>query len=117
MRAKTGIARLAIATQVPVIPCAQWGAQDLLAPYAKVPRIWRRTRITVKAGAPLNFAKWQGREDDPDALEEATRYVMSAITSLLEEIRGESAPLEIFDPRTSNLPRVGNYKKSKNNKD
>jgi 1-acyl-sn-glycerol-3-phosphate acyltransferase len=116
MRAKTGIARLAIITQVPVVPCAQWGAQDLLEPYGKVPRLWRRTKITVKAGEPLNFAKWRGKEEDPEALEEATRYVMAAITSLLEEIRGERAPEKIFDPRESNLPRVGNYRKSKKNK-
>ena len=116
MRAKTGIARLAITTQIPVIPCAQWGARDLLPAYGKVPKLWRRTKVTVKAGDPLEFSKWKGREDDPEALEEATRYVMSAITALLEEIRGERAPAEVFDPRTSTLPRIGNYKKSKNNK-
>ena len=116
MRAKTGIARLAISTQIPVVPCAQWGARDLLAPYGKVPKIWKRTKVTVKAGDALDFSKWVGKEDDPEALEEATRYVMAAITKLLEEIRGERAPSEIFDPRTSDLPRIGNYRKAKNNK-
>jgi hypothetical protein len=36
---------------------------------------------------------------------------MSAITKLLEEIRGEKAPVEIFDPKKSNLPRIGNFKR------
>jgi hypothetical protein len=36
---------------------------------------------------------------------------MSAITRLLEEIRGEKAPAEIFDPRKSELPRTGNFKR------
>ena len=45
------------------------------------------------------------------AVEEATAYVMSAITKLLEEIRGEKAPSEVFDPKKSALPRTGNYKK------
>ena len=116
MRAKTGIARLAIATQVPVVPCAQWGAQDLLPPYGKVPVLWRRTKVTVIAGDPLDFSRWKGREDDVAAQEEATLYVMSAITSLVEEIRHEKAPSEIFDPKASDLPRIGNYKKAKNNK-
>jgi hypothetical protein len=52
-------------------------------------------------------------EESPDALNEATEYVMSAVTRLLEEIRGESAPAEIFDPRTSDLPRTGNFQSKK----
>ncbi len=36
MVGKTGIARLALTTQAPVIPIAQWGAQDLLGQYKKV---------------------------------------------------------------------------------
>jgi hypothetical protein len=38
---------------------------------------------------------------------------MEAITKLLEEIRGEKAPAEIFDPKKSNLPRIGNFKRDK----
>ncbi len=56
-------------------------------------------------------SKWAGKAEDPVALEEATAYVMSAITKLLEQIRNEKAPAEIFDPRKSALPRTGNYKK------
>ncbi|MEY3756442.1 MAG: hypothetical protein RL356_714 [Actinomycetota bacterium] len=111
MKAKTGIARLAILTQVPVIPCAQWGAQEILPAYSKKPKLFPRTKVVVVAGAPLNFSKWYGRAEDPVALEEATAYVMSAITRLLEEIRGEKAPAEIFDPRKSELPRTGNFKR------
>lgn len=116
MRAKTGIARLAIITQVPVIPCAQFGAQEVLPRYGKLPRFWKRTKVSVWAGKPLEFSKWKGKEEDPAALKEATEYVMSALTRLLEEIRGESAPAEIFDPHNSDLPRTGNYKKAKRDK-
>jgi len=113
MRAKTGLARLAVMTKAPVIPCAQWGAQDILAPYAKVPRLWRRTRVSVVAGAALDFSPWFGKQDDHEAMVEATAYAMRALTALLEEIRGESAPAEIFDPHTSDLPRYGNFKREK----
>ena len=116
MRAKTGIARLAIITQVPVIPCAQYGAQEVLPRYGKLPRFWRRTKVSVWAGKPLEFSRWKGKEEDPQALKEATEYVMSALTRLLEHIRGESAPAEIFDPHNSELPRTGNYKKAKRDK-
>ena len=113
MKAKTGIARLAILTQVPVIPCAQWGAQKILPAYSKKPKFFPRTKVQVIAGKPLDFSKWQGRDEDPIALEEATAYVMQAVTNLLEGLRGESAPAEVFDPRKSNLPRIGNFKKDK----
>lgn len=113
MKAKTGIARLAIISKVPVIPCAQWGAQQILPAYSKKPKLFPRTKVTVVAGKPLDFSKWYGKENDPVALEEATAFVMRAITDLLEEIRGEKAPAEIFDPKKSNLPRIGNFKKEK----
>ena len=111
MRGKTGIARLAILTQVPVIPCAQWGAQEILPAYSKKLKLFPRTKVVVVAGKPLDFSKWYGRAEDPVALEEATAYVMSAITRLLERLRGEKAPAEIFDPRKSQLPRTGNFKR------
>jgi hypothetical protein len=50
--------------------------------------------------------------EDQAALVEATAYAMAGITKLLEQIRGESAPDEIFDPHNSNLPRTGNFKKN-----
>jgi len=113
MKAKTGIARLAIITKVPVIPCAQWGAQAILPAYSKKLKLFPRTKVTVVAGKPLDFSKWYGKENDPVALEEATSHVMRAITNLLEDIRSESAPAEIFDPKKSSLPRIGNFKKDK----
>ena len=113
MVAKTGIARLAIISKAPVIPIAQWGDQNLLAPYSKKVVLWRRTKIRYLAGPALDFSKWYGKEEDQAALVEATAYAMAGITKLLEEIRGESAPDEIFDPHNSNLPRTGNFKKNK----
>jgi 1-acyl-sn-glycerol-3-phosphate acyltransferase len=111
MKAKTGIARLAILTQVPVIPCAQWGAQKILPSYSKKLKLFPRTKVSVVAGNPLDFSKWYGKAEDPVALEEATAFVMSAITRLLEDLRNEKAPTEIFDPRKSQLPRTGNFKR------
>ena len=111
MKAKTGIARLAILTQVPVIPCAQWGAQKILPAYSKKLKLFPRTKVIIQAGTPLDFSRWYGKAEDPVAIEEATAYVMRAITRLLEDIRGEKAPLEVFDPKKSVLPRTGNFKK------
>jgi 1-acyl-sn-glycerol-3-phosphate acyltransferase len=111
MVAKTGLARLAVMTKAPVIPVAQWGAQEVLPAYSKKIKLFPRTKLQVKAGAPLDFSKWYGKEGDPEAMVEATAYAMAAITSILEELRGEKRPVEIFDPHNSALPRTGNFKK------
>ena len=111
MVAKTGLARLAVMTKAPVIPVAQWGAQAVLPAYSKKFKLFPRTKLQVKAGAPLDFSKWYGKEGDPVAMAEATAYAMAAITSILEELRGEKRPTEIFDPHNSALPRTGNFKK------
>jgi len=113
MVAKTGLARLAVMTKAPVIPVAQWGAQAVLPAYSKKIKLFPRTKLQVKAGTPLDFSKWYGKEGDPAAMAEATAYAMAAITSILEELRGEKRPNDIFDPHNSALPRTGNFKKSK----
>jgi 1-acyl-sn-glycerol-3-phosphate acyltransferase len=111
MVAKTGLARLAISTKTPVIPIAQWGSQIVMPTYEKKIKFFPRTPIKILVGEPLDLSPWYGRENDPDALVEATAFLMRAITVLLEELRGEKRPVEIFDPHTSNLPRTGNFKK------
>ena len=113
MVAKTGLARLALTTNTPVIPVAQWGSQVLMPTYSKKIKLFPRTRIKIVAGKPVDLSPWYGKGDDPQALIEATAQVMREITTLLEEIRGEKRPEVIFDPHTSDLPRIGNFKKKK----
>ena len=113
MVAKTGAARLAIITQLPIIPVAAWGNADVLPPYNKIPRIWRRSKIILRAGAPIDMSPWYGKQDDPVALAQATAHIMGELTTMLEDIRGEKRPAQIFDPHTSELPRTGNFKKKR----
>jgi len=113
MIAKTGLARLALSTNTPVIPIAQWGSQVLMPTYSKKLKIFPRTKITIVAGKPVDLSPWQGKADDPQALIEATAQVMLEITKLLEKIRGQKRPEVIFDPHTSELPRIGNFKKKR----
>jgi 1-acyl-sn-glycerol-3-phosphate acyltransferase len=116
MVAKTGLARLAISTQTPIVPIAQWGSQIVMPTYEKKIKLFPRTPIKILAGKPIELRPWYGKENDPEALREATAYFMRELTNLLEELRGEKRPAEIFDPHTSNLPRVGNFKKAKKEK-
>ena len=113
MVAKTGLARLAIATQTPVVPIAQWGSQIVMPTYEKKIKFFPRTPIKILVGDPLDLSPWYGKENDAEALREATAFVMRELTNLLEQLRGEKRPVEIFDPHNSTLPRTGNFKKAK----
>jgi hypothetical protein len=48
---------------------------------------------------------------------EATALIMKTLTRMLEQMRGEPAPLLPFDPHLSDLPKTGNFKKPKRAKD
>ena len=112
MRAKTGVARLALITGAPVYPCASWGPEKVLPPYSKKLHIFPRTRVSVLMGEPVDLSRWQGKHEDPIAVEAAADHIMDRITSLLEVLRNEKAPAVRFDPKKSDLPRIGNYKKA-----
>lgn len=111
MVAKTGAARLAVVSQAPVYPVAQWGTQDVIPPYSKKFRIFPRRTIRYRVGEPVDVSPWYGKEEDPVAMAEATARIMGAVTTLLEEIRGEVRPAAIFDLHNSQLPRTGNFRK------
>ncbi|AOT61237.1 MULTISPECIES: lysophospholipid acyltransferase family protein [Streptomyces] len=105
MAGKTGAARVALLTRVPVIPVAQWGANLAMPPYAKEGklRLFPRKTLTVVAGPPVDLSRFYGDEPTNEVLREATEEIMRAITALLEEIRGEQAPAEPYDHRTARL--------------
>ncbi len=98
MTAKTGVARIALATGAPVIPVAQWGAQEFLGRSGK-PRLGRRTRVHARAGEPVDLSRWHGLELTADTLRESTSAVMDGLTGVLAEIRGEQPPATRYEPR------------------
>ncbi len=108
MTGKTGAARIALAAGVEVVPIAQWGAQDILAPYAKKARLFPRKTITMKVGDPVELEDLRGRPITPALLREATDRIMDALTVQLEDIRGGRAPAVRFDPRTAGVSETGN---------
>jgi 1-acyl-sn-glycerol-3-phosphate acyltransferase len=68
-RGKTGVARLALETGVPVIPVAVVGT-DVVAPPGK--KFGTITRPVVHFGKPLDFSRYEGMEND--------RYILRSIT-------------------------------------
>jgi 1-acyl-sn-glycerol-3-phosphate acyltransferase len=108
MTGRTGAARIALASGAPVIPIAQWGPNHILAPYAKRPRLLPRKTIHVTAGPPVDLDDLRSQPLTPEVLRAATDRIMDEVTRLLEEIRGEKAPAERFDPRVVGVREIGN---------
>jgi len=111
MIGKTGAARIALETGCPVIPVGQWGAQQLLAPYAKKPDLYPRKRIQMKVGTPVDLADLAAQPRSAAATAEATDRIMAAITALVEDVRGATAPAERFDPKKAGVSEIGNPKR------
>lgn len=99
MHARPGAARMALEQNVPVIPVAQWGVQDLLDPRTKKFRPIPPKKITIVAGPPVDLDEFRDKPIDAMLLRAATTKIMASLTSMLEEIRGESAPETPFDTR------------------
>ncbi|MFK0291008.1 lysophospholipid acyltransferase family protein [Streptomyces sp. NPDC090442] len=101
MQGKTGAARVALLTKAPVIPVAQWGANEAMPPYAKEKklRLLPRKTLRVKAGPPVDLSEFYGQEPTAEVLRAVTEKIMTAITVELAGIRGETAPAEPFDYR------------------
>jgi len=90
---------MALEHDVPVVPIAQWGAHELLAPYGKKPDLFPRKTITMTAGPPVDLSEFRGQGLDIGVLRSATDRIMTTLTSMLEEIRGETAPTKPWDMR------------------
>ncbi|WP_067699199.1 lysophospholipid acyltransferase family protein [Nocardia jejuensis] len=56
-KGKTGVARLALETGVPVIPVALIGTDEVCPPG---PFRWRSRKVTVKFGKPIDFSRYEG---------------------------------------------------------
>jgi 1-acyl-sn-glycerol-3-phosphate acyltransferase len=104
MRAKNGIARIALVTGAPVIPVANWGTQDVLPPHSSLPRLFPRRRVTIVAGPPVDLERWRGGPRTRTALDAVTGAIMADVTALLADVRGERPPAVPHDPDAPALP-------------
>lgn len=112
MVAKTGVARLALETGVPVIPLAHWGEQHLL-PYGTTRvSLFPRKRVHMLAGPAVDLGEYRDQPMTASTLRAATADIMAAITALQAQIRGEEPPLEPYDPKKARRePRRGDGEK------
>ena len=68
-RGRTGVARMVLEAQVPVIPTAVVGTKEVMPLGAKMPKV---KRVGVIVGKPLDFSRFHGMDGD--------RFVLRAIT-------------------------------------
>jgi 1-acyl-sn-glycerol-3-phosphate acyltransferase len=98
MVSKTGVARLALESDVPVVPIAHWGAQKIL-PYGNyVPKLLPRKTVRLVAGPPVDLSEFRGQPITNAVLRAATDKVMMDVANLLGGLRGEQPPTEFFHP-------------------
>src|SRR5215472_1634155 len=98
MVAKTGVARLALATGAPVIPVASWGAQYVL-PYGSFkPHVIPRKTVRIIAGTPVDLSAFAGQPIDTKTMRAATDKIMADVAALVGKLRGEDPPATPYHP-------------------
>ncbi len=78
-RGKTGVARMALEAGVPVLPVAMIDTDKAQPPGKVLPSI---VRIGVRIGAPLDFSRYEGMEDDRFVLRSITDEIMYNLMQL-----------------------------------
>ena len=66
----------------------------------------------MQAGPPVPLDDLLALPRTPQVINAATDRIMAAITALVEELRGEQAPAERFDPRKAGVKLIGNPRKT-----
>jgi 1-acyl-sn-glycerol-3-phosphate acyltransferase len=78
LKPKSGVARLALVSGAPVIPCATWGGQW----------VWTKTMginpgprhdVWVRFGRRVDLSGYEGRADDPQAWKEVTKMIFDDV--------------------------------------
>jgi len=78
-RGKTGVARVALEANVPVIPVAMIGTREIQRPGKVLPSI---KRVGIKIGAPLDFSRYEGMQNDRFVLRSMTDEIMYELMEL-----------------------------------
>ncbi|MGA4668234.1 lysophospholipid acyltransferase family protein [Propionibacteriaceae bacterium Y1923] len=98
MSAHTGAARLALQGDWPLIPIAQWGAQEIMPNGRPTwPRLIPRKHCSVVCGDPVDLSDLRvhlGTKREAEAVRAATDRVMDSLTDLLAQLREEQPPAE-----------------------
>jgi 1-acyl-sn-glycerol-3-phosphate acyltransferase len=79
-RGRTGVARLALESRAPVVPCAMMRTFEFLPPGSRSPKF--SVRPGVIFGKPMEFSRYYGKEKDREALRAVTDEIIAEIAKL-----------------------------------
>lgn len=115
MKGRSGAVRLALDTGVPVYPIAHWGSHHVLPRYGNKfrPGFWKKVDILV--GDEIKLDQFRHAHPTPAEVTDATEVVMQHITALVEQLRGEKAPAQRWDPVKQGQSKHGNFVKAAQN--
>ena len=108
MRGKLGAVRTALDAGIPLIPVVSWGAQRILPRYGRI-SLFPRKQVDIVFGPPLDLSAFAGRGSDGKVLAEATGLLMNTLAAMLGELRGETPPLERWDPADHGQSEIGRF--------
>ena len=96
-RSKTGAVRLALATDVPIVPIAMVGSHRVLPRKRRVLVLLRnlilRPKVLVEVGEPIDVVALAGTEPvAPERVREVADQVMAELVELVASLRGEIPP-------------------------
>lgn len=78
-RGRTGVARMALESKVPVIPVAMINTYEIQPSGTIWPRL---SRVGVRIGKPMDFSQYDGQEDDRFILRSVTDEIMHELMTM-----------------------------------
>lgn len=91
MTMKSGAVRIALEASVPLLPVAQWGAQEILPAYSGRLRWGWRRQVSVFVGAPVPLEDLRDLEP-ARAVEVGRQRLEDVLITMVCELRGATAP-------------------------
>lgn len=101
MKARTGVARVALMSGAPVVPIALWGPEAILPYKARRPKLFPRRTMQIIAGPPVDLSEYAGKPITAELLRAVTDTIMRRIATQLAELRGGVPPAEFYDMKAA----------------
>ena len=97
-RGRTGAARLALRTGVPIIPVGMVGTREIQPPDAKMPRPFKRAE--VRFGRPIEVGRYLDRADD----RLVPRQIIDEVMYEIRELTGQDYVDEYASKKADGIP-------------
>lgn len=104
MKGKTGLARLALDTRVPIVPVVQWGVQDLMDRYSTFSPRLKRPDLYIRTLPPIDYSDIEGDSTNREGVRELTRRVEEALIEGSADLRNQEPPSVLWDMKTMDGP-------------